>query len=457
MQLNVANADISSFINDICYNHFLPMFNKKHINFTFHSPTEEIKAYFYADKIDKIIFNLLANAFKFSPEKGNISIKLTPFSKDTHQYIAIKVSDSGAGINPEDMNNIFNRFYSNKTLKTNDSHGIGLSISKDLTELHHGKIFVESKLNEGSTFTVQIPIDKESYTTNEISYHSKIGIHLLEDKNCTSDINEPCFPDPVCIDKRSDINILLIDDNTDLLELMQKILSRTYTVLTASNGLDGLEMIKNSDIDIIISDVMMPGIDGLELCRTLKQNIETSHISIILLTAKSSIDDRVECYKSGADAYISKPFEMAILNARITNFISNKKSKQAEFKSNLEINISSLENQKLDDQFIKYAIEIIEKNLAESDFDIDMFAQELNLSRSSLYRKIKTLTGLAPIDFIRNIKLKHASFMLKNNTTSIAEVAYAIGFSDPKYFSSCFKAEFNITPSEFQKKNLKLN
>ncbi len=455
MQLNNTNSDIASFIKDICYNHFLPVFNKKQIKFSFHTTHKEIKAYFDADKIDKVIFNLLSNAFKYTPENGEISISLETYNENNHEYITINVSDTGIGIPPEDLENVFTRFYTNKTINASDTHGIGLSLSKDLIELHHGWISVDSKLEEGTTFTIHIPIDKGSYSPNEISTYNTIGIN---DSSCSNheiiDINDIEDKVSVSTEKLSNVHILLVDDNLELLQLMKQILSRTYHVLTATNGIEALEQVKSSDIDVIISDVMMPEMDGIELCKTLKGNIETSHISVILLTAKNSINDRIECYNAGADAYISKPFEMGVLNARISNFITHKKSKQEEFKSNVELNISSLENHSMDEQFLNNAIEIIEKYLSEVDFDINTFAEELNLSKSSLYRKIKTITGLSPIEFIRNIKLKHASVMLKNSTTSISEVAYAVGFSDPKYFSSCFKSEFNITPSEFQKNHI---
>ncbi len=454
MQLKITNSDIASFINDICYNHFLPIFNKKQINFSFHSTQKEIKAYFDADKIDKVLFNLLSNAFKYTPENGEISISLETYAENNHDYLTINVSDTGVGIEQEDLDNIFTRFYTNKTHKANESHGIGLSLCKDLIELHHGWISVDSKKEDGTTFTIHIPIDKDSYSPNEISTYNTLGIHKeLETNFDITEVNDTDLSSIQTSGKLANVNILLVDDNLDLLKLMKQILSRTYHIHTATNGIEALEQVKSSDIDVIVSDVMMPEMDGIELCKTLKGDLETSHIAVILLTAKNSINDRIECYNAGADAYISKPFEMGVLNARINNFISHKKTKQEEFKSDLEINVSSLENHSIDEQFLNNAIQIIEKYLSESEFDINTFADELNLSKSSLYRKIKTITGLSPIEFIRNIKLKHASIMLKNNTISISEVAYAVGFSDPKYFSSCFKNEFNITPSEFQKNN----
>lgn len=444
MELRVAKADISSFINDICYNHFIPMFDKKNIQFELNSKPKEINAYFDADKMDKILFNLLSNAFKYTPQDGKIIIDLTLLIKENTDFISIKISDTGIGILPVDIEHIFQRFYNNKTTDVSETNGIGLSLTKDLVELHHGKISVISIPKTGSTFCVEIPIDKTSYTIEEI-YPEVQSLDL-------NYIDNNLRKDPEISSKISNINILVVEDNVELLGIIQKRLLKSYNVLTAENGLEAIKLIKSTDIDIIISDVMMPEMDGLELCRTLKNNIETNHISIILLTAKNSISDRIECYNAGANAYISKPFEINVLQARIQNFTLQKKQQQQDFKSNQEINISSLDYPSMDEQFLNNAILIIENNLLETEFDINSFAGQLNLSKSTLYRKIKTITGLSPIEFIRNIKLKHASKMLKSSHISISEVAYSVGFSDPKYFASCFKAEFNITPSEFQKK-----
>lgn len=450
MQLSITNSDIASFINDICYNHFLPIINKKNIDFDFHTPHKEINAYFDADKIDKILFNLLSNAFKFTPANGKISISLIPQTNNGQKHLTIKVHNTGSVIPAQDIDNIFTRFYTGETQNAGETNGIGLSICKDLVELHHGRIYVESKLNEGTTFIFNIPIDQNCYSTKEILSNSIVSISTRTDESADL-LNSNDFLKPVENNTPSSINILLVEDNLELLQLMKRQLSRIYSMQSATNGFEALEIVKSSEIDIIISDVMMPEMDGIELCKSIKDDIETSHISVILLTAKNSINDRIECYNAGADAYISKPFEMNVLVARINNFIFRKQTRQKEFKSNVEINISSLENHTIDDHFLNNAVDIIEKNISESEFDINMFAEELNLSKSTLYRKIKTVTGLSPIEFIRNIKLKHASVILQNNTISISEVAYAIGFSDPKYFSACFKSEFNITPSEYQK------
>ena len=227
---------------------------------------------------------------------------------------------------------------------------------------------------------------------------------------------------------------------------------REYRVYTATHGNEALQRMSDADIDIVVSDVVMPGMDGLALCRKIKNNLNTSHIAVLLLTAKNSMDDRVACYEAGADAYISKPFAMKVLRARINNLIFNKQKLQQEFKSDVNVNISTLEYRSLDEKFLDSAIRCIENHLSQVDFDIETLASDVGMSKSSLYRKIKSMTGLSPHEFIRNIKLKHACRMLKSKPVNISEVAYAVGFSTPKYFAACFKSEFGITPTEYQKK-----
>lgn len=315
-------------------------------------------------------------------------------------------------------------------------------MTKDLVELHHGTISVKSELNKGAKFFFTIPIDEASYNEVELG-------RLKNEKGAENiSLDSPTDASEMHEDNPT---VLLVEDNEELLNLMTEILSLHYKVLTAANGVEAFKIVMDNSVDIIISDVMMPEMDGLELCRALKRDLITSHIPIILLTAKSSTSDRIDCYNAGADGYISKPFDLKVLEARINNFISTKKRKQEQFKSDVEINISTLEYPSLDEEFLKEAILLIEENLTEYEFDINAFAEGLKMSKSSLYRKIKTMTGLSPIEFIRNIKLKHACKMLKQTSMTISEVAYSSGFSDPKYFATCFRAEFGMTPRNYQK------
>ena len=451
MKLSVSKSDVISFIDDVCKIHFTPLMRKKNQTFTFLTEDRHLMAYFDRDKLDKIVSNLLSNAYKYTANGGNIKLIVDSYWESENHHLRIQVVDTGEGIAPADLENVFKRFYTINKGDESESNGIGLSLTKDLVELHHGTINVESELGKGSTFTVDLPINKDSYQEDElISEHisaNGINTDLILEKEELIDSKVGEGEDM----QIADVHLLLVEDNEELLFLMEKILSKHYHVLIAKDGLEALNVIKDNEIDIIISDVMMPEMDGLEFCRALKSNLETSHIPIILLTAKNTVEDRIECYNAGADGYISKPFELKILEARINNFIMHKKNKQEEFRSNVEVNIDSLEPSSMDKEFLDKVISVINSNMSEGDFDVVQLADALAVSKSSLYRKMKIATGLSPIEFIRNIRLKHGSQLLKDKSISVAEVAYECGFSNPKYFATCFKEEFGVTPKEYQK------
>ena len=451
MKLSVSKSDVISFIDDVCKINFTPLMRKKNQTFTFLTEDRHLMAYFDRDKLDKIVSNLLSNACKYTANGGDIKLIVDSYWESEYHHLRIQVVDTGEGIAPVDLENVFKRFYTINKGDESESNGIGLSLTKDLVELHHGTINVESELGKGSTFTVDLPINKDSYQEDElISEHISVnGINtdLILEKEELIDSKVGEGEDM----QIADVHLLLVEDNEELLFLMEKILSKHYHVLIAKDGLEALNVIKDNEIDIIISDVMMPEMDGLEFCRTLKSNLETSHIPIILLTAKNTVEDRIECYNAGADGYISKPFELKILEARINNFIMHKKNKQEEFRSNVEVNIDSLEPSSMDKEFLDKVISVIKSNMSEGDFDVVQLADALAVSKSSLYRKMKIATGLSPIEFIRNIRLKHGSQLLKDKSISVAEVAYECGFSNPKYFATCFKEEFGVTPKEYQK------
>lgn len=451
MKLSVSKSDVISFIDDVCKVNFTPLMRKKNQTFTFLTEDRHLMAYFDRDKLDKIVSNLLSNACKYTANGGDIKLIVDSYWESEYHHLRIQVVDTGEGIAPADLENVFKRFYTINKGDESESNGIGLSLTKDLVELHHGTINVESELGKGSTFTVDLPINKDSYQEDElISEHISVnGINtdLILEKEELIDSKVGEGEDM----QIADVHLLLVEDNEELLFLMEKILSKHYHVLIAKDGLEALNVIKDNEIDIIISDVMMPEMDGLEFCRALKSNLETSHIPIILLTAKNTVEDRIECYNAGADGYISKPFELKILEARINNFIMHKKNKQEEFRSNVEVNIDSLEPSSIDKEFLDKVISVINSNMSEGDFDVVQLADALAVSKSSLYRKMKLATGLSPIEFIRNIRLKHGSQLLKDKSISVAEVAYECGFSNPKYFATCFKEEFGVTPKEYQK------
>ena len=340
MKLAVSKGDVISFVDDVCRVNFAPLMRKKNQTFTFMAKDKHLTGYFDRDKLDKIVSNLLSNACKYTKDGGDIKLLMELLFEFGHRQLRIQVIDTGEGIAPADLENIFKRFYTANNRDESESNGIGLSLTKDLVELHHGTIGVESELGKGSTFTVDLPIDKDSYEEyelmeGELSANNVKADVILENEELTDSETVENL-------RTADNHLLLVEDNEELLYLMERILSRHYHVLIAKDGLEALDIIKDNEIDIIISDVMMPEMDGLELCRTLKSNLETSHIPIILLTAKNTAEDRIECYNAGADGYISKPFELKILEARINNFIMHKKNKQEEFRTNVEVNIDSV-------------------------------------------------------------------------------------------------------------------
>lgn len=458
MKLKVAAGDVVSLVRSVCNFNFMPLIQKKKITFAFEPEEDTVQGYFDADKIDKVVSNLLSNAYKYTEEGGKIKIALSTFSQECHTYLSIIVSDTGRGIAAEDLDKIFTRFYTSRHWRTSETNGIGLSLAKDLLELHHGTIDVESEVGKGTSFTVIIPIDKDSYTENEIeSSQEQIKENGTCDVNAESNILDWEQMEGETADAAvSDIRLLLVEDNEELLYLMERILSRHYHVMMAKNGVEALELMNDNEVDIIISDIMMPEMDGLELCRIIKGNLETSHIPIILLTAKNTAEDRIECYNAGANAYISKPFELKVLEARIDNFLTDKKSKQEEFRTDIEeINFNLLDTTDIDKEFLRKVIEAIQENLSSPTFDVVQLADALAMSKSSLYRKTKAIVGLSPVEFIRNVRLKQGVKMLKNKSVSVSEVAYACGFSNPKYFSTCFKEEFGVTPKEYQKVDTK--
>lgn len=443
MALNVSYGNIKDFIVDICRTNFLPLAQKKNIDLQISAEDHELYGYADYDKLDKILYNLLSNAIKYTPENKQIRVIIRLMQKDGSRVLVIKVEDDGIGISPKEIDHIFTRFYSSRKNKGVESNGIGLSLTKDLVTLHHGTIAVESLPNKGSCFTVVLPVDKESYTAEE----------LLDDM--ITGEQEDVLPDELLsesVDSSEDterFTILLVDDNTELLYVMKGIFKDKYNVMTATGGQQAWELLSNNAIDAIICDVMMPDMNGWELCNRIKTDLRFNHIPIIILTAKKGIDDRVASYEAGADGYVAKPFESKVLFARVDNLLRSYKMRQTAFRKEENINLEGLNYHSADKQFLQSIIDSIEQHLEEPDFDLEQLSSDLSMSKSTLYRKIKAMTGLTPLDFIRNIKMKRACMMLLNQQMNISEVAYAVGFNNPKYFSKCFKDEFGVTPSEY--------
>ena len=440
MELSVSYGDVLAFLKELCKDSFAIMMSEKQINFSLVAEEDSVKGFFDRDKLDKIVSNLLSNACKYTPSGKSVFLSVGTKHAGGHEYLVLKVEDEGIGISSKEQDKIFVRFYNNKNSKPGLSNGIGLSLTKELVELHHGHITLKSALGKGSTFTIEIPLDKECY---------------LSDEYCR--MSEPVLSETSELEPSGEENLretlLLVEDNRELLYLMKDIFAEDYQVLVAENGREAWESILKNGVDIVVSDIMMPEMDGIELCRHLKDDIATSHIIVVLLTAQISMENEITSYELGADDYVSKPFEPDVLKVRLKNLLNRRKQIQANFKNNPSIGmISKIDFTSLDEQLIEKAIKVVERNLSEPEFDVVALASELGMSRSTLARKIKGITGKTPLDFIKNIKMKHACQMLKNKRMSIAEMVVALGYNDHKYFAASFREVYGMTPSEYQKK-----
>ncbi len=449
LKLKVALGDLAKFVQGVCNDHFTPLMQQKNIDFICRLESEQIPAYFDADKVEKVVFNLLSNAHKYTNEGGKVELSLHVRQEVGGNVACIEVKDTGCGISAENQKHIFGRFFTDRGNVNVESNGIGLSMVKDLLDLHHATIEVQSEVGQGTVFTILLPIDKDCYSEAELVPTDEVtGIKRMD----AAMKGEVVLEQEETGTPTEEHTMLIVEDNVELLDLMFHIFSRRFQVLIAHHGVEALEVMKSHEIDIVISDVMMPEMDGLTLCRQLKTNIETSHIPVILLTAKNSPDDRVECYNAGADGYIAKPFELKVLEARISNFLANKQVRQKEFVEDTTSDTEKLDVSPIDQQFIDRLIAVIEEKMSDDELDVNMLADAACMSKSSFYRKVKAITGISPVEFVRNIRMKHAVSLLQDEEMSIADVAYAAGFSNPKYFSTCFKEQFGVSPKEYRKK-----
>lgn len=434
MPLHVTFGHVSPFIAGVTASNFEYLAQQKHIRFSI-QVAKGIWGYIDFEKLDKVLFNLLSNAIKYTPENKQVELSAYSIQDEGVDTLIVKVADEGIGIDPKEVGRIFTKFYNNKNRVGYESNGIGLSLTKDLVTLHHGTIQVESEPGKGSIFTVKLPLERQVYSSQEIAEPEILPIQQVDSMGQDESVDKP--------------TILYIDDSLDLRELMKSMLHRKYQILLARDGEEGIEIVNTKIVDIVICDLMMPRMDGLEFCRQLKANVQTSHIPVLILTAKNTSEDQIEAYKIGVESFITKPFDMNILEARIRNLLQARQARQQRFRTNMDVNISNLDYQTADEQFLNDAIACIENHLDDPQFDIPQMADELHVSKSTLSRKLKVMTNLTPGDFMKNIKLKHACNLLKKKSITISEVAYATGFNNPKYFSRCFKDEFGMPPTEY--------
>lgn len=383
---------------------------------------ENIYAFVDKDKMRKIVNNLLSNALKFTHAGGTIRLKAW---KDPEQpMFTLQVTDTGIGIPEVDVSQIFDRFYQvKKQAEINTGSGIGLHLVKEYVQLHNGTIEVESRVNEGSSFTVHIPTD----------------LHPAENSQSESRGNE----------QNQKLKILVVEDNVEFRNFLQDELSDKYSVVVANDGKEGLEKALAHQPDLVITDVMMPEMSGTELCRRLKKEIQTSHVPVILLTAKTSDQAQIEGFEAGADAYISKPFNMDILLLRIQHLIEQQNQRKKVFKNAIAIDPDNFISSNVDKKLIKDALRHIEKNIDNASYSVEQLSKDLFMDRTGLYRKLSAIVGQTPSEFMRSVRLKRAAQLLVEGLP-VAEVAAKVGFGTTSYFTKCFQDEFGIKPSQYK-------
>lgn len=412
---------------------------KKHIAISMDAP-DTIMLRADQDKIERICYNLLSNALKYTSEGGEISLT----AKEENGRVMISVADNGCGISSDELPYIFDRFYQAKN--AGRGTGIGLAIVKAFTELHHGEVSATSIEGKGSTFTIHIPVRQKGEVTNQST--EKIE-QLVEPSSAEEVPNQARHIDELIQPYQTDKpEVLIIDDNIDIRTYLRSVLSEKYNVSEAADGKAGLELARKIVPDIVLSDIMMPVMDGLAFCQQLKTDKAISHIPVILLTARSLDEQRAEGYEHGADAYLSKPFSLRLLLSRIDNLIeSRKKLNQTWSKGVEDDEIGNISNE-IDKSFLKQLRKIIQENLANSDLSVEQIGDEIGLSRVQLYRKVKALTGYSPVEIVRKARLTRARHLLQTTERTVSEVAYAVGFSTPSYFSKCYKDEFGENPKK---------
>ncbi|MBN2348000.1 MAG: tetratricopeptide repeat protein [Bacteroidales bacterium] len=410
--------------------------------------------YIDPDKIEKVFVNLISNALKFTPDRGTISISLEEIKitkKPFPRYIQIKIKDSGKGIPPDDLEHIFNQYYQSNN--TQDSEyagtGIGLALTKELVELHGGTIIVSSEMGVGTEFTVTLLAEAKTvamdWTNQKKLLHNKSKIYKSQNRPVKKDITVESAPS----EKKP--LLLLIEDNAEVRDYVKNIVSSHYKIEVAKDGNQGFEKALGLIPDLVISDVMMPGMNGFELCEKMKSDEKTSHIPVILLTARAAVEDKIEGLERKADDYLAKPFVPKELLTRISNLIENRHHMREKFSKEFVFKPGDVEVSSVDDLFLEKLKSNVETNLENEQLGVDDLAGLLNMSRSQLHRKVKALTNLAPNEFIRNYRLVRSMELIKKNAGTTAEIAFNVGFSSPSYFTRCFREHFGFPPTELSK------
>ncbi len=452
LKLLVSKGDIITYSQDIL-DLFKDYAYSKNIKLEFPSKLKDLQVYFDKDKIEKILYNLISNAINYTPSGGKITLSISDKIIDSKKGICISIKDTGSGIPNDQIDYIFDRFYQieNNTESKKISAGIGLSLVKSLVEIYKGKIKVSSEIDKGTEFKVFLPVGKESFEPDEILSNMVIKPTYNYSKSMLSVSEEQEIETPsIESTNNKEIKIVIVEDNKDLNKFLCNELNSEYHVFSAENGKEGLELIKEHLPNIVISDIMMPVMDGITLCKEVKNNIETSHIPVFLLTAKSEQEDQLLGLEGGADDYISKPFNVDSLKLKILNTIAARKILLDKFSNDLNPIPKGINISQIDHNLLKNIKAFVENNI-DADISGDMLASELGMSKSNLYKKLNNLTGISVNIFVRNIRLNVAANLFKKGNYNVSEVAYTVGFNNPKYFSSCFMKYYGKSPKSFMK------
>jgi signal transduction histidine kinase/DNA-binding response OmpR family regulator len=441
LSLQVAQGNFKSFLKIICAS-FESLAVTQKIDFIVEVDKAPEIVFFDEDKIQKILNNLLSNAFKFTSKEGKVIL----CAKEERGLVLVSVKDSGAGIPPVEQDRIFERFQQIHSYVNTAGTGVGLTLSKELALLHKGDITIESEQGKGTTFILKFPTEKSAYPPNQI-------VEKTNQVAKTSQIPKSETLEDLDDEMNTSKKVaLLIEDNTDLSNHMRSLLNGLFEVKQSINGKVGIEDALTLIPDIIVTDLMMPEVDGVELCRILKANEKTSHIPIIMLTAKADRDTKLRGLKIGADVFLTKPFDNEELLVRVQNLIKQRENLKEKFEQTLRLAPSKIEAKSTEEAFIKKALEVVDDNLSNSDFNVDTFQKELGMSRMQLHRKLRALTNFSASEFIRDIRLQRAADLLANKSFTVSEVAYSCGFNSVSYFTQCFKQKFGVSPSKHSSK-----
>ena len=447
LDLHLTEIDLGNALRDWIES-FHSLSGKRDMKLTLNLPDVPLRMAVDVEKMERVVFNLVSNAFKYTPDNGSITVDCASDGKT----LTLKVADTGEGISERDLGNIFDRFYQVDRVHPNGS-GIGLSLAKAFVELHEGTISVESQEGKGSVFTVALPVRHVAETVADAAKR-------IEESEVTAELSSV---ETELVFENDKPVLLVIDDNRDIQQLIRQLLGTDYNIITAGNGKDGVRMAAKYTPDLVVCDVMMPVMDGLECCRRIKSEVSTSHIPVLMLTACSMDEQRIQGYDSGADAYLSKPFNADVLRSRCASLIANRKRIKVLWQEETTVKVKEkttagdesrkeLPKSDIDNEFYNRFLTLFEAEMGNPDLSVDWIASKMGLERSQFYRKIKALTNYSPVELIRRLRLKKARTLLTSTDKSISEIGYEIGFSTPAYFTKCYREAYGETPSEARAK-----